>query len=468
MRGNTIERANRFGINSYARQSTIEENVIRDIALIANLGQAGMGCETDQGGGQCTEDGDGLRIKVDQDGAYSGNLVTVQYNRIENTGYNGIDVFGYQNTFYRNVILLPCASKGDCGGLRSFGGDDFGSTVVHDLTISENIIVDALGNTDGAHPDFEALFGFGLYIDHHSRDVTSSGNIIIRSTAAGLLYQDSTGSMQNNTLFDNVNQGAWGYQVNIAGSPSQVTNFSGNVLLARLSTAGTLYAGQSGQLAASDHNGFYHANRNAHINVEGDKDLAAWQAASGKDANSDEWVDAVIGEAEIFYNDNRSTQIIPLTRPYIDLSSSPVGSNLTLEPFTAQILIPNGDPLPVLAISKQAPTAGSAGQPFSYTLSVSNQGGSSASSLTIQDALPAGTQYASGGELVGGNVEWRLDSLAPGEVITLTFTVTPTGGANPIINQNYHVQAAGGYQASGAPVYTYLDARQVYLPLVQR
>ena len=131
-------------------------------------------------------------------------------------------------------------------------------------------------------------------------------------------------------------------------------------------------------------------------------------------------------------------------------------------------MIPNGDPLPVLAISKQAPTAGSAGQPFSYTLRVSNQGGSSASSLTIQDALPAGTQYASGGELVGGNVEWRLDSLAPGEVITLTFTVTPTGGANPIINQNYHVQAAGGYQASGAPVYTYLDARQVYLPLVQR
>ena len=48
---NSIQRANRMGIDSYARQSTISDNTIQDVGLIENLGAAGMGCGFDAGGG---------------------------------------------------------------------------------------------------------------------------------------------------------------------------------------------------------------------------------------------------------------------------------------------------------------------------------------------------------------------------------------------------------------------------------
>ena len=49
--GNTIERANHMGIDSFARLSTFENNLIRDVGMIANLGQSGMGCDFEAGGG---------------------------------------------------------------------------------------------------------------------------------------------------------------------------------------------------------------------------------------------------------------------------------------------------------------------------------------------------------------------------------------------------------------------------------
>lgn len=342
--GNTIEVANRWGINSYARDSLIEGNTVRDVAQIANLGRAGMGCDTDDGGGMCTEDGDGLRIKVDQDGTYSGNGMTVQHNRLERIGYNGFDVFGYNNSFYRNTIVLPCTSKGDCGGLRSFGGDSLASTAAHDITVSENIIVDSLGNTDGARTDFDDLFGFGLYVDHSSRAVVSSGNTVISATAAGILYQDSTGTIENNTLFNDSAGTMWAYQVNVTGGTSQIASFTGNLMLGKLSTAGTLSVETGGQLSASDYNGFYHANRAAHIYAQGNKTLAQWQAYSGKDAHSAESVTAALAQAEIYYCDRATPRVFLLLRPYVDLAGNPVGPVLTLQPFTSIILIPAGPP----------------------------------------------------------------------------------------------------------------------------
>ena len=157
--GNTIERANHMGIDSFARLSTFESNLIRDVGMIANLGQSGMGCGMDDGEGACTEDGAGIRIKVDQR-AYTGNSNILQYNRLERIGHNGMDVFGFGNTVYRNVISQPCFSKGDCGGLRSFGSDNLSNTSVYDLIVRENIIVDSVGNTDGARSDFELAVWF--------------------------------------------------------------------------------------------------------------------------------------------------------------------------------------------------------------------------------------------------------------------------------------------------------------------
>ncbi|MFM7574788.1 MAG: hypothetical protein ACKO4S_16905 [Snowella sp.] len=73
------------------------------------------------------------------------------------------------------------------------------------MTINNNTIVDTLGNTDGCRSDFDPLFGFGIYIDNFSRNVTITGNNISNSTASGILFRNSTGSTTGNTLYNNGN-----------------------------------------------------------------------------------------------------------------------------------------------------------------------------------------------------------------------------------------------------------------------
>ncbi|NVN92340.1 MAG: hypothetical protein HXX11_17305, partial [Desulfuromonadales bacterium] len=104
---NTIERANNMGINIYARQSTLIDNVVRDVGLVQNLGAAGLGCAFNAGEGACTEDGDGIRIKIDK-ADDTGNNNTLTGNRLERIAYNGVDVFGHHNTLDRNVITQAC------------------------------------------------------------------------------------------------------------------------------------------------------------------------------------------------------------------------------------------------------------------------------------------------------------------------------------------------------------------------
>ena len=43
---------------------------------------------------------------------------------------------------------------------------------------------------------------FGLYIDQGSTGVTAAGNAIVGTPSAGILYQDSTGTIEGNLLFD--------------------------------------------------------------------------------------------------------------------------------------------------------------------------------------------------------------------------------------------------------------------------
>ncbi len=77
-----------------------------------------MGCGITSG--ECTENGDGLRIRL-YDVLDSGYGNTLRYNRFEKIGYNGVDVFGPDTTLEKNFITQACYSKADCGGVRMFG-----------------------------------------------------------------------------------------------------------------------------------------------------------------------------------------------------------------------------------------------------------------------------------------------------------------------------------------------------------
>ena len=438
--GNTIQRANQMGINLYARASTFTDNTLLDIARIENLGAIGMGCGYDEGdgsGGVCTEDGDGIRVKIGQP-ADTGNTNTFRGNRLERIGYNGFDVFGYGNTFEQNVVVQACISKGDCGGVRTFGRDSLAASAVYDLTFSQNIIVDTTGNTDGCRSDFDALFGFGFYIDNYSRDIALDGNTVINSTAHGILFQNSTGTAANNTLYNNGNNPDYEagqlYITDGWDDPATVSSSTGNIFFGLQPQARTLATGDPGRLGASDYNYYFHPYRAEHIYAGAEYNLASWRSFSGKDEHSIEhWYTQPAGEAprsHIFYNDTAQTQVVDLGYTYYqDLDQTPVSGSLSLAPYTSRILIDSGLTADLaVSMAQVGPAETMPGAPVTYTITLENLGGIAASSVTLENPLPVeivNTSWEAGSGLVtlqnGTRYTWQIASLPAGS--TGVFTV---------------------------------------------
>lgn len=458
IQNNLIDGANSFGIHTPSRVTTIEGNTIRNVGVIANLNEAGMGCGKAGSEGTCTENGAGLRIYVDNP-TRSGYGFTVQYNRFENIGYNGIQTFGHSSTFANNFFDRNCISKGDGGAINTFGDN------VHDIQILSNIITDTIGNTDGTHPNFRALFGFGLYIDQNSGNITSANNTIANSTGHGILYQNSNGIIQNNTLFNNATAAdLWANQIDITGN-SNVSNHNGNILLAKIDHAGTLATGSVSQLGTSDYNTFYHATRVKHIRISGDKSLAEWKSASGKDTHSTERVSATLAQAELFYNDTRNPKTFTLSQPYVDLSGNSVVGTLTLQPYTSKILLPDLTPIPRLSVRANALPTAHSGEPITITLTAQNNGAVAATNVLITNTLPLNAVYVSGGTLNGDTLSWSVGNLAPNVSTHVSFVITATV---TVINNDYRVSADGGHNAIGSWLAVIIDPQQVFLPSVRK
>ncbi len=425
--GNTIDTANHMSINTYSRQSSFTDNIIRAVGLIENLGAAGMGCDFDDGEGQCTEDGDGIRVKVGLAND-SGNYNTFSGNRLERIAYNGIDVFGHHNTFTRNFIDRACYAKGDCGGVRTFGNSSLTNTPVHNLTFQQNIILDTTGNTDGCHSTYIELFGFGLYIDHYSRDITITGNTIISSTVHGILYANSTGSVTDNTLYNNSR--TWPYdggQLYVGGSPAYVATHQGNILFGLNSNARTLAANDAGRLGTSDSNAFFNPYQAQHIRAASvNRSLASWQSYSGKDAHSTgAWYSQVAGQpprSRIFYNDTAAPKDFDLgDRAYLDLNQQPVIGSLTLASFTSQILIDNGPAN--LTLTGISPRFWGADEAQAFTLTVSGAK-FTASSVVRWNGSARPTTFISSSELRAAITAGDVGSL--GDVLVKVYDPTQT------------------------------------------
>ena len=142
--------------------------------------------------------------------------------------------------------------------------------------------------------------------------------------------------------------------------------------------------------------------------------------------------------------------------------TAPASGSLT---NTASVSTPTGDPnstnnmtppvittvTPVadVGLGKMGPASVLAASNLVYTISVTNFGPSSASSVVVTDTLPLGVTFVSasgGGVNNSGVVSWTLGTLANGQVSNLTVTVTapasgsltntasvstPTGDPNP-------------------------------------
>jgi hypothetical protein len=368
---NLIDGANAFGVTGYFAESTFTGNTIRNIALIKNLGKSGMSCGITAE--QCTENGDGLRIRLyDVRDSGFGNIL--RYNRFEKTGYNAVDVFGPENTLENNFITLACYSKADCGGVRVFGDESLSATTVYNVRLIGNIIVDIPGNVDGCHAS-RAAFGMGIYIDNYSRDVEVRDNTVISTTITGILYQRSSGQIADNTVYNASTGAEYSAHISLGGDETRAA-LSGNRLLGLNHEAWTIYARSLSNFVSSDNNHVFHPYVDEHIAFGPGwtrYTFAEWQAYSGLEAHSKtNWYTQPEGEAprsRILYNDTQTSKTFSLgSRQYLDLDQNAVLGSITLAPFSSVILIDNG--AAGLQLLSMTPSLWGVDSPTDFTLTL--------------------------------------------------------------------------------------------------
>jgi uncharacterized repeat protein (TIGR01451 family) len=122
-----------------------------------------------------------------------------------------------------------------------------------------------------------------------------------------------------------------------------------------------------------------------------------------------------------------------------------------------------------LSISKNGPAAAEPGNPFTYTLTLTNNGTLPATNLVITDVIPLNATYVSGGILDGNAVTWELLYLEPDKSAQVSFSVK---AYTTITNDTFGVSADIGVSALGENSITTLinagNGNKLFLPFLKR
>lgn len=121
----------------------------------------------------------------------------------------------------------------------------------------------------------------------------------------------------------------------------------------------------------------------------------------------------------------------------------------------------------VLTLTKQASSPAVQGASLTYTLSITNAGEFTASTVVVTDTLPGGANYQSGGSLIGNDVQWTIPVISPNDGSeTVSFVVTSC--QQSLVNQAYRITSSteGATSAFGPPVSTQLVSPTITVDFV--
>lgn len=413
------------GVFLYGGHSIFDGNEIT-----ANYGDEGGGLYMDSSHATLTGNdifgnsaGEGGGAYVERSGLILSSN-TIGHNAVH--GYGGGMYLSWANgTFNHNIIS---------GNQANYGGGLYMQSV-NSGTFSENLI--SANN---------ALVGGGLYLS--ISNATFNRNQITANTAreeAGGLYVSGNAKFYNNFITDNHSERI-GSGLYIYGSAS---DFIHNTI-ARNSGSGGVYVGYSSSpnfvntIVASHtiglqtglggtatlHNTLWYGNgTNWSGSVSRSNDYFGTPDFITPNAG-----DYHLGMASIAIDRGITTTITD----DIDGDMRPQG--------LAPDLGADERPAPTLTIVKSGPDTALPGEPITYTLTITNMGGITATHPVVTDVIPSGASYVSGGSLVGDVVRWTIPDLEPGISTTVQLVVTAT---QTIINRDYGVSADGGYGATG-------------------
>ncbi len=157
--------------------TTVEDNEISKTGLFADWG---IGYNM------------GSAIEISTGDSVGKNVI--RYNKITESGYNGIMWRGLAD-IYNNFVKNSCLAKGDGGGIYS------GSATTSYSQILSNIVDGVLGNSEASLRT--SNYGFGIYIDEKSIDVTAEHNIVLNCSDANVfLHKPDKSKVRYNILFN--------------------------------------------------------------------------------------------------------------------------------------------------------------------------------------------------------------------------------------------------------------------------
>ena len=323
---NSISYCNSSAVRGGSNDLTVTNNTITNIGLIKGASEAYYNA---------------IMLSVT-----TGHLI--QYNSIVNSGSNGIMVTGANITISNNFIDHSNIILNDGGGIYTSGPLNSGTT------ISNNIVLNSVGNYDGGNTALS--ISEGIYLDELSTLVTVSGNTVGYCGYSGIkLHKANTCTVQNNICYGNIQAGM--LLLGSSGAAYLFDNIiSNNTLVAKTGQYTILYNdSQQATVTAGTFNSNIYAkpiiNSSAvRTNTLGaawsTRTLSEWQTFSGQDANSTGPPVSISSDNDIFFDYNATATARPATLPYpcVDLTGTKKTGWVTVPAYSSVLLLKDPNP----------------------------------------------------------------------------------------------------------------------------
>ena len=204
----------------------------------------------------------------------TGENAIVESNSIENTGYNGLQLYGNnalaKNNFINNFTLV----LDDGGGIFESGPQYTGRKIIG------NIVMNGHGAVTGAKLITDTL-SEGIYVDDNTSDIQVINNTVAHMSGSGIKVHNAHNiTVENNTLFDNHNQIFLDHDNNPNGRPIRDLKVDNNLMFIKKASQNTLRQ----ESIQDDIDQFGERDKNIYAQpFNSEKD---WQHSPGSDANS--------------------------------------------------------------------------------------------------------------------------------------------------------------------------------------
>lgn len=212
--------------NAIRIASSLDSNVvIRNCSIVKTGAIRGMGLS----GGNSYK---GIMAEI------SNNLL-IENNKIDTTGYVGIEFEGSNVLVKNNVVNYFCYNKDDAGGIYSWGaGTD--STLTGNFSnrvIRDNIVMNGIGASEGRSSTNP--FVSGIYLDGRTNNIDVINNTVFNNQKNGIHCNNPNNvNIKGNTSFNNLN--ALSFMRWPWGSINNLT-VSNNIFYPKLNTQRNIY-----------------------------------------------------------------------------------------------------------------------------------------------------------------------------------------------------------------------------------